>query len=552
MQPAQITEPLIEWLRKASLFRELPPEDVYAIATLMQERTYPANTMIIRQGLAPEFFAIMRSGKADVMQLRLGKAQPERVNVKLPGDYFCEAELLSGRPLQASVLTSEPSVLFIIPAVQFQQLLSRYPLMRQIIALADYTYRLSERRNFQDWLQPNENVIIVLNKHWSWLIQAGWFPIFIGPLAVLVMHVLWWYVIPFSWFLVVMPVVVVFCLWLVYVWLDFTDDTYVITNRRVIAAERVQLLNDKRVEAPLASIRSVEITQSQVEKILGSGDVKIQTYSSILRFDDIPNPKAVLQVLNDLHERALEEQQQQDDAELRQQITHAIGRTPAAVAKPYQLPQVKPPSRLFSRQNAASEHTATFRTHWVVLVPKIWRALIFFLLVALLLLYPLSIWGLWVQALFPFWLWLLGCSALLLVLGAIIWYQYEDWRNDVYRITEDKVIELQLTPLFGRVQQQSAGLDNIESVTYQQPTVLSRVLDYGDVTIQTGAQAGALVFPNIGNPVGVQQEIFRRLEVYRKEKERNERRRQNAELLRYVRTYDSVAHITPPDSAASV
>ena len=131
----------------------------------------------------------------------------------------------------------------------------------------------------------------------------------------------------------------------------------------------------------------------------------------------------------------------------------------------------------------------------------------------------------------------------LALIGWLIW-NYEDWRNDIFILKPDRVIDSDRSP-FGitGTQQKTASMSSIQNVTYNTRGFLDNVFNMGDVSIKTGGQDGELIFERVWNPRRIQRDIVDRLEVfqnYQREAQEETRRREIAEWLGI---YDELARM---------
>jgi hypothetical protein len=90
-------------------------------------------------------------------------------------------------------------------------------------------------------------------------------------------------------------------------------------------------------------------------------------------------------------------------------------------------------------------------------------------------------------------------------------YQFLDWRNDIYMVTPTQIIDMERKP-FGEEHRKAANLESVMNVSYTRPSLLANFLNYGTVVVQTGP-GGEMKFFNVFNPLGVQQDIYRRKEA---------------------------------------
>jgi hypothetical protein len=94
-----------------------------------------------------------------------------------------------------------------------------------------------------------------------------------------------------------------------------------------------------------------------------------------------------------------------------------------------------------------------------------------------------------------------------------------DWRNDIFQVTPDQIMDIDKTPL-GQVTSDIASLENILSIEYQRIGILELLFNYGTVFITIGG-GKEMHFENVYNPSAVQEDIERRRleKVTKKEQE---------------------------------
>jgi hypothetical protein len=125
---------------------------------------------------------------------------------------------------------------------------------------------------------------------------------------------------------------------------------------------------------------------------------------------------------------------------------------------------------------------------------------------------------------------------LLIFLATGLWwlYHYVDWRNDVYVLTLDKVIDIERKPLT-REEKKEAMLGNILSLENARIGIFGLVLNFGTVTLNVGTEK--LTFDYVFNPVQVQYEISDRMYAYRKRKEKQEAARERERVADWLMAY---------------
>lgn len=161
--------------------------------------------------------------------------------------------------------------------------------------------------------------------------------------------------------------------------------------------------------------------------------------------------------------------------------------------------------------------TITYRKHLYILFTKTWLpALLSLGMVAATLYYFIQ--RILDRVTFSSPVSILLVGVVLTGLPAMWWlYNYLDWRNDIYRVTADRVIDSERRPL-GTEITKSAPLENILSMDYERIGLLGVVLNYGNVLINVGAES-KFVFYGIHNPARAQSDIFNHIMALRRRKQ---------------------------------
>ncbi len=127
--PAPI-EATVELLGALSVFKDASVDDLTALASVAEERRYPAGTDVIREGRIPTHLYAVRSGSLEVWSTgESGKAR--KINTLGQGDHFGEIGLVEGMPSTATVRTSGDCILVRVPAADFLRVLSDAPYLMQ-------------------------------------------------------------------------------------------------------------------------------------------------------------------------------------------------------------------------------------------------------------------------------------------------------------------------------------------------------------------------------------------------------------------------------------
>jgi hypothetical protein len=320
-----------------------------------------------------------------------------------------------------------------------------------------------------------------------------------------------------------------FCLlWLVWNINNWANDFYLITSRRMVWVEHVTGFYDSRQEAPLSTLISVGIKTSQLGVFLGYSDVIVRTYIGDIRFERVAHARTIGKLIETNWARGKRMDLELDAREIRKALRQKFGKEAEDItAKDLQveLGTVEPdPKEInffqwlfadFVRVRHEVGGTITYRKHWLILLQKLILPL-FALILSIIFVVSIVTHNL-TQV--DYTMGLVAGYFLIFVAAGLLVYQYVDWRNDLFQLTANQVIDLDRKP-FGRESRRSAPLENILSIEYERRGLIPMIFNYGTVYITIGNTQ--LTFNNVYQPSVVQQDIFARMGQHAQERdERN-------------------------------
>lgn len=346
-----------------------------------------------------------------------------------------------------------------------------------------------------------------------------------------------------------------------YAFYDYWHDCLVVTNRRVMNVERKPWIDERRSAARLDRVQDVRVVQpSMLARLLDYGDVSVQTAGARgkLSFSRTHHPRKARDLVFEQAGRARDRAESERQAMIARKVLMAMGDgaapgdAPLRVASDENVAQVERPGLLLravryllpAARSEAPDGSITFRKHW---------------------------WGLLRDGWLPIGLWLLATGALLaallgsgplagpmasaglllwLVLLAWAWWVFEDWRNDLYVVTRELVIDINRRPLGLFSEQRQAPLGQVQDVRFVIPNPLAALLSFGDVVIETAAESGSFTFDSVRNPRAVQEEIFLRLDQRLAAIQRAEQDKRDEELVRWISAYHQITSAGPEDPQA--
>jgi CRP-like cAMP-binding protein/uncharacterized membrane protein YdbT with pleckstrin-like domain len=515
------------FLRKIHLFHDLTDSQLLQIAEGFSEESYDTGAMILEQGAPADSLYLLYSGRVRVHRRREGRVQ--ELAILVSGDYFGEMEILGPRGVRsASVTALEPILVLRISSQAFGEVLKTYPNIKPNIEVAIASRKLARTVRFS-WLGKDEVVYFLARKHSYFLAQVLVVPI----LSLLIPAFLFvWGALSGSIAAVSFGVVALLLIlgWIVWSYIDWGNDYYIVTNQRVVWLEKIVGLYDSRSEAPLTQILSVGVETDLVGRTLGFGNVYVRTFVGAIPFRHVLHPNQAAHMVEEYWHRAQQVSEQEEKEAFKTALRERLGllkppekkEEAPKEEKKVVLPRLYKPNffKLFFanlfKMRLEEGSVITYRKHWFVLVRQV-----FLPSVVLLGLLGLLIARLYTLAVSPDLALIqtlsdgtrgldtIAVSLPLLMVPVIIWwiYQYIDWTNDIFRVTGDQILDIDRKP-FGTEERRAAPIDNILSTRYERLGFLGYILNFGTVYIDIGSAQFA--FEDVLDPAGVQSDVDRR------------------------------------------
>lgn len=551
-----------EFLADLPIFRNLDSQAIAALASISPEYEYGPGSVIAYQRDVADSLIIVRSGRLFARTLdRDGRVRDSRAY--LPGEYFDDVWLFVPGIHPATVKGTEDGRVILIKNTDFARFLEANPqAVRELAPQMDdqgNAYGLSgdaweegrkllaraRTRDASIGLQPDE-LLEYYARRSGWYLFLQLVPavilILLAPLAFLLFPEGVGVVRIFRWVLPALPLIIGVLL-LVFRWLDWRNDYFVITNKHLLHREfSLRTFRINLVKIPVSQVQTVEILKpSFINNLFDIGSARVTTASNVgvVLFDNIDDPILVKQTLDRLSGRVRTLNAAQELQVMRRSLEEHFEIDPylrQVAADPDEsemvILDVEAPAflRAFHRLygwRVIEGDTITYRKSIFVLLKLIaWPMLGYAALVLL---------G-WV-------LFAVGFSGTVAVLAliflglintAFLVWQVEDWRNDIFQVSDRAVLDIDRRPFgFGETRRQAA-ISNIQNITAERPGFFATVFNYGNVKIDTAGAQSDIMFDHVPNPSVIQSDIFDRLDSFRKNqriRDGNNRRQEYAVLL---------------------
>jgi uncharacterized membrane protein YdbT with pleckstrin-like domain/CRP-like cAMP-binding protein len=565
------------FLQQHPLFKYLDEDHIEALAQITDEVQCENGGMVVYQGDVADSLYIVKNGRL-YAETRQNDIQNNSyvVNTKnyLANSYFQDDWLFipSVHPANVKAKSSRdnPATVLIISGSNFVRFLLQYPevlpllepeedeVEGQMVIVAGLShlayeeaqklFSTAKRKRTVISILPDELVEYNARRSRLYLLVQIFFPI----LAMMVLPTLIYfffdsqpqasflfglrYWVP-GFFFVILLLIVLFQV------LDWSNDYFVITNKRVVHREFD--LRTFRVDiktARIDQVQSVEIAKPTfITNLFNFGTARITTASAFgtIFFDNIDNPIEVKNTLDRQSKRV-----KSLDASLEQSLLRETFSDHFAVKPQYQpvgdkataLPPALPTRRagllwrLRQRYfwRVEEENVIIYRKHFIVLIIESVIPLGLALLGMLVTFVLIRFFDFTFRQLLPALIFVYSVDFLWLI------WRVEDWRNDMFQLTDRLIVDIDRKPFgFGESRKQ-ALLSNIQNVNAYTPGLIHTIFNYGNVEIETAGAESNLVFEDIPYPSVIQSDIFAQLEnmlTQQRRQQRGSRHKEYALLL---------------------
>ncbi|NUM43708.1 MAG: cyclic nucleotide-binding domain-containing protein [Anaerolineales bacterium] len=519
--------------KQMHLFKGVGEADLEKIIGKMVTRNVATDERIFAEGEFAESFFVVLQGHVQITRV-INKDERVLVANMVRGDYFGEFALLQRTLRTGEARAKVPTTILEMTLKDFQWMLQTYPLVQKDLNRIVSGYELARRKQFK-WLREDETIHVLARRDYAILALH-----LLTPVLVLLLGLGAFALAPriqaslldfLGW--IAVTVALGMGLWL---YVDWENDYYVVTDKRVVYVEKIVLLYDSIQEAPLETIQTIRLSSANfVERLFGFGNVQVDTYGGQILMKQVRDPARIEQALNEYWDRAKTHIRQSDSDKIKKEVRQRLGleaapKPAAAGAAASKAPVKKSLLEGFLEVRVVEGDVITYRRHWFIFLVKIWPLL---LTVAVLLVFALAgFFGL--PVFFTGAQYLLGI-VLLVVGSSPIWiYQYLDWRDDRYQLTNREVIDFDKKP-FLEEKKRVAPLDHILSISHDRKGLIALILNFGTVDINAGNES--LSFNDVYNPARVQSEISEASFRYKNNKKANEERSNREHIEKLVDIY---------------
>jgi CRP-like cAMP-binding protein/uncharacterized membrane protein YdbT with pleckstrin-like domain len=586
-------------LREVDLFANLPDKHLRLLTGYVSLVYHQPGDIVARQGEPANSLMILDEGEA-VVRLQIGRGQPRPVTyfkayggATAPlaksaggeGNFLGAHALLADEMRGATVEVTQPSTWIVLDREDFGRFLADAGLNAE--DLEKYQPSSSQVSAAPSISEDDLPLPYKVRRHWIIPVTRILPLVLVGAIVLALTAAVAAAGLTAGLQGVLLAVgsamLMVVAFLIVYRYVDWLNDTYEVTNAAVIHSEKKLFFSEDRYEIPLQQIQNVNIFVGILGHLLEYGNVGIDTAAARgqIDFTTIPQPAFVQDLIQKVSAHARSGLHVQQRESIREQLEDQLNPErlkpsvpDSMLVQPEVVVEPSSPGCLsrfqsfrgwFPRFEIREDDRVIWRKHWINLLQRTGLQAIFALLaVYLLLVYALAfvkgIFGLGLVNLPPVsWIgfegWLFFVVAVLGI-AVILWflYQYVDWRNDIYVVTDDEVIDIErdlaIYPFFFfyTESRRQASLANVQYVDLNIPHPLAMILNYGNVLVKTAGAEGTLDFLTVSNPRRVHDEILRRLGAYQDGERAREFQERWGDMPQWFETYRDVMEQTGPDA----
>ena len=525
-------------LQKVFPFNDLEKEHIDLLLDNAEMVFFPAEKMVYLEGTPASFFYILYQGGLEIIKEKHHALF--QLNCLREGFSFGEDALTKSQKRQTSARAITDVILIKISKETLTQVGKMDTAFRNDIntLITSYDHLVCKTINLGKdetvcYIGQPHPIIVVIKIIFALLAVFGLsiLLIILFNSNLLAYHVLLWGGGMLAFIVLV---------WIGWQFLEWSNDLFFFTDKRIINKQRSLFSYEIKQETPISAIESVQARRSFLGRGLDFGDLEIRTYTGSMRLPFVPEIASAQHILTYLTERRKdlweEEEKQAFEKDIRERITQrASMRETGFENHPDQTSSQIPSPDSTSRGSGDIEASMdiVYRTHWTILFAKMFIPVL--LLTSHILLYLfLAVNQIEIIKNPAFNSVLLINSIVLLSWSA---YCFSNWRNDVYIITEDQLIDIDRRP-FGMEEKRAAPINNIQSIRYKRNGIFGLMLNFGTVYTLIGDEE--FTFDNVHRPAEVQEALFAAKERFHQMEGDAEKRSQRKKAVDWIDSYHHI------------
>ncbi|MCA9915821.1 MAG: cyclic nucleotide-binding domain-containing protein, partial [Anaerolineae bacterium] len=312
------------FIRQVPLFQPLTQAQIEVVAQSFQMRRYNPGEFIFQQGAPTTGMHIFVQGQA-VLLRTTREGHRQSVGIVREGQYVNQNALFQEGSETATLQAVQPVTALFLSREAMANLLAYHVDISEALGMKPRSPRQAKEARFKAQ-RPNEHIVLMTRRHWWAYIRWLWV-----PLLLLLPFIALIYALPMLNVAWIPLLFVIPGLAAVYLYLEWANDSVIITDQRVIRITHTILtFTEVRDEIALASIQEANADLPRFDPfalLLGYGNVQLKTAGRegnfMLTF--MPDPEGIQElILEDLRTQNLRGQVRERQA-LRADLDKWIG-----------------------------------------------------------------------------------------------------------------------------------------------------------------------------------------------------------------------------------
>ena len=546
-------------IRPIPMFQQLRPAELDYVLRAFQVLRFGAGETVVVEGNETQGLFVITEGEGVLLQ-RGPNGEQQRTGELQAGAVLDRGALFASRTETATLRMTRPSTVLFLSRKRMQTVLSRYPQVREQLGRSDVgttaqpkrklnPYDLRADHNIGSIQRADEEVLLVRRRHPWVFIRRGWW-----SLMILVMFsVAAFYLTALGLTLALLTAgsgFVLAAMAMTYFYLEWRNDSIVVTDSRVIRIERVIPTFSVNInEIPLDRVQEVntELPQGDIfARIFQYGDLELKNASDAgdMILDAIPNPDEVQDIIFNRRSQWAEDHDENRRNAIRADIEKYLGlgeddKVSKSDAMPNEasVPQSPVVSNFWTSLSPARmrytnvDGDVVYRKHVTVWMRNVIAP--FTVIVGAVVVFVVSTISNIGLIGFP-------TAALLFVFGALwFWWSDWDWRNDLYIVGNDRVTLIHRRPLWLQNEVDQVLLNRIDNVVSETEGIIDAMFQRGNVRISLVGEGldRAKIFHNVHRPHDIQAELSRRQAHTKVEQQQQEQNAQEQAIKEYLSVY---------------
>jgi CRP-like cAMP-binding protein len=556
---------LLQQNKSLQVFREAftNAEDLEEFAGRAKFAQYEQGELVIRQGEAGNNFFIVLDGQLRAVDVT--RDPPQLLAYHVAGELVGLRALLGDKIRTATVEVVTPARLAYFDEDDWYWLIGRNSQLRDFFEDLEKSRVQQASVNFPG-KQWDEVVVIATKRHF--IAYVATLPL---PLTLLIAPILFVLAAEITGIrllnvitetlplIAMLPFIILAILLALYNYFDWRNDDFIVTTKRAIHIERILFFGEQRRDAPLTRIQDVTMRSDILDRVFDSDTLVIATAGvGVITFDHIRSAERVRQLIFQERARAKARVAAADLAALRKNIAgqlHWEGglkqQNVLAIAEAEGYLTHEPETHHYGRfidyfiprikevTHTDSGTIITWHKHYYILFIHTILPLLALLASVYLFIASFTLW-------LPPFTALAGPIQFALGLAAVasfVWFlwQYDDWSKDIYIVTNTQIIDIEASAFRLRRTRREGTFDNIQAVYSEIPNLFSKLINMGNVVIETAGTQATFTFKHVFDPASVTKEVFNRWSLYQQRERETRRDATHGQVMEVLREYHNLS-----------